>query len=1327
MGKLIQLELYSTTFRECYTNHANNPLDFKSYKGHHTLLFGDSYLTSIIGPNGSGKSNSMDAISFVLGIKSSHLRSTHLRDLVYRGRVLRTSTINGDGSATTGNGEQNGEDAAGHAERGDPKSAWVKAVYEEDTGRQLEWKRTITNQGASEYRINNKVVTAQQYNEALERENILIKARNFLVFQGDVEAIASQSPADLTRMIEQISGSLEFKAEYEKLKDSMETAAEDLNYHLQKKRGINSEVKQYQLQKEEAENYSKRIEERDRVIMKQVLLKLFKLDKTMEEGQKGAANERKQLKTFRKEIEKFEQRLEQAKAEQAQVTRDIQKVERSIKKKEKDIEEAENGLDPVNEKIRISQSHLLNYTTRIKELEGEKKAQSESVNKLKKDLATIEKAESKWQSEHATQAQREGRELTGQDLQEYNGLKEQANVQASANQIRMQELLRQQRTEDESISSLRGKVENAERLSEQYQRELKVMSDRKVELDTQSKQLSSEVDTKKKEINAATSERTRTGQKYAELDEKLRDVLHKLIEADDGRRQNEKQRRARENMIELKRNYPGVKGRVSELCKPSQKKYEDSISTVLGRHFDAVVVDTEKTAKDCIQYLRDQRLGQNTFIPLDTIQVKPIPANLKSLHRGMRPAIDCIEYDTAYHRAMAYVCGNDVICDDLAIARFVCFEKNLEVKAVTLDGTIIHKGGLMTGGRGLNDKSARRWEDTEVENMRRLADKLRTQIEELPKTNKLAMAEEALQGEFNNLTSRLNYLKEEVRSLDRNINSKKIELEHAKKLLKDLKPGYEAKAKSLEKDKSAIEKLQNAISAVEDHIFAAFCKRLGFKNVRSYEASQFTVAQEASKKKLEFATQKSRLENMLLFEKQQLDSTSRRIEKLDATSKRDQHNIKELETEKEKIGRSLDSLRAEVELLNEQIDAHQKTFDKKRTKTEDERSELSKRQKKVSGVHDNISKFEADVQRASANRYALLRRCKLEDISIPLQDGSNSLDKLPVDDLLQTEDDAMDVDPDPNTGIEPATTANDYGVTIDFGDLNAKEKKRAIDDDEALDNELSESIVNLSNELEKMAPNMKAVERLEGVETRLRETESSYEASRRAAKRTRDDFEDIRDRRLELFTKAFNHIASEIGNVYKELTRSETFPLGGTAYVDMEDSDEPFASGIRYHAMPPLKRFRHMELLSGGEKTMAALALLFAIHSYQPSPFFVLDEVDAALDNANVAKIANYIRDHSGPGMQFVVISLKTTLFEKSEALVGIYRDQVANSSRAVTLDVSSLNNCLDHITNQVFLATRIPISVSKVLFLLGMRFNLVLGVFALIWLVDDLCFDLLS
>lgn len=102
--------------------------------------------------------------------------------------------------------------------------------------------------------------------------------------------------------------------------------------------------------------------------------------------------------------------------------------------------------------------------------------------------------------------------------------------------------------------------------------------------------------------------------------------------------------------------------------------------------------------------------------------------------------------------------------------------------------------------------------------------------------------------------------------------------------------------------------------------------------------------------------------------------------------------------------------------------------------------------------------------------------------------------------------------------------------------------------------------------------------------------------------------------------------------------------------------------------MPPLKRFRDMEQLSGGEKTVAALALMFAIHSYKPSPFFILDEVDAALDNTNVAKVANYVRDHASDTFQFIVISLKSSFYEKAEGLCGIYRDKASNGSRCLTL-----------------------------------------------------------
>lgn len=161
---------------------------------------------------------------------------------------------------------------------------------------------------------------------------------------------------------------------------------------------------------------------------------------------------------------------------------------------------------------------------------------------------------------------------------------------------------------------------------------------------------------------------------------------------------------------------------------------------------------------------------------------------------------------------------------------------------------------------------------------------------------------------------------------------------------------------------------------------------------------------------------------------------------------------------------------------------------------------------------------------------------------------------------------------------------------------------------------------------------------------------------------------------------------AKIDEIYKELTRSRTFPTGGTAFLVAENSEEPYLDGIKYNAMPPLKRFREMEQLSGGEKTMAAIALLFSIQrffsfstlaadlgewrgSYQPSPFFVLDEIDAALDNANVGRLAKFLKKRSEE-CQFIVISLKPNLYENAQGLVGIWRDQSVTGSRVLTLEV---------------------------------------------------------
>ena len=985
----------------------------------------------------------MDAISFVLGIKSSHLRSSHLKDLVYRGRVLKTSTINGDGSATVNgvNGHVNGDGARANGEadspqeRHDPKSAWVMAVYEDDAGDEQQWKRSITSQGSSEYRINGAVVTAQQYNEALEAENILIKARNFLVFQGDVEAIASQSPKDLTKLIEQISGSLEYKAEYERLKEAQEEALEHQAYTLNRRRGMNSEIKQYQEQKREADSYAKKADQRDQAIVTHILWKLYQFQKVIEESSAEIQKHQEELKEHRRNIARYERNLEEAKQDQAKVGRDVSKTERSIKKKEKDAEEKENSLVPITEKIHLTKDRLLKANSRIAGIVKERDSKLDTVKRLTKDLKVVEKAEAQWEAEFRKLGEQEGRALSEADLQEYNRLKEEVSKQTSANQIKASNLERQQRADEETVKSLRSKVEAIEYQIKKLEQEITDTSEHKANVHDLIRQTSKDIDTRKKEFNGLTSERLRLAQLRTEKDEKLQDVLTKLLDMEDGRKQSDKETRLKATLADMKRIFPGVRGRVSELCKPKQKKYADAVSTVLGRHFDAVVVDDEKTAKECIQFLRDQHRGQATFIPLDTIQVKAINSNLKGMHRGTRMALDTIDYDKAVDRAMSYACGNAIVCDDLAIAKYICYEKGVEAKAVTLDGTVIHKGGLMTGGRG-REQNARRWDDTDADNLRKLAEKLRGELAALPESRRNATEEETLQGDLTGLEQKLTYAKEEAKAHDRNLSSKQKELSHAKRELSEVKPKYEEKLNELEDLKANLKSYQDAVGEVEDEVFANFCQRLQYENIRIYEAQQGSLQQEGAQKKLEFKQQKSKLESRISFEQQQLQETKSRIKVLEDRTSQDQALIAELEAQKDAITNEADTLAAELEQLQEQLEEEKALYAKKADKVSEQRREVQKRSKNVDGTMRAVAGLEAEIQRNAAGRYALLRKCKLEDITLPLTNDSNSLDQLPIDGITHTDPDAMDVDEDVDQSSIQPTVVQDYGIEIDFDDLD---------------------------------------------------------------------------------------------------------------------------------------------------------------------------------------------------------------------------------------------------------------------------------------------------
>jgi structural maintenance of chromosome 1 len=225
---------------------------------------------------------------------------------------------------------------------------------------------------------------------------------------------------------------------------------------------------------------------------------------------------------------------------------------------------------------------------------------------------------------------------------------------------------------------------------------------------------------------------------------------------------------------------------------------------------------------------------------------------------------------------------------------------------------------------------------------------------------------------------------------------------------------------------------------------------------------------------------------------------------------------------------------------------------------------------------------------------------------------------------------------------------------------------------------LEEELQAIGLELVRLNPNLKAVEKLKEVKQKAQTMEKDLKAAREEGSSVTKEFQECRDQRLARFMECFSYVQKHIADIYDALTRNDRtvggMPLpGGKAFLSLQDSHEPWKAGITYQAIPPTKRLWNFDQLSGGEKSLASLALIFASQAYKPSPFFVLDEIDAALDGHNVDKVCRYIAQHAQT-CQFIVISLKDALFSQADALIGVYKDNEGECSRTLSIDLAGRN-----------------------------------------------------
>jgi len=277
--------------------------------------------------------------------------------------------------------------------------------------------------------------------------------------------------------------------------------------------------------------------------------------------------------------------------------------------------------------------------------------------------------------------------------------------------------------------------------------------------------------------------------------------------------------------------------------------------------------------------MRNARSGIATFLPLDTISAKPIDDKYRSFSRNARLGVDIVVYETHVEKAVHHVCGNAMICDTVDVAKYICYEKGQEVKAVTLDGTVFHKTGLITGGAQAA-AGGRRWEEGQIQGgrmifqlyrkhmvltniigLKRLEENLRTQLAEIAKNRPRSSQDELLTSEITRLESELTVTNDDLSAIKTRLSGIRSELSVVNKQDRQLSSQLENMVDERSVLEESIQALRSVIDEEELEVFADFCERVGISDIREYEERQLKQAQEEGELGLKFKTQMSRLQH----------------------------------------------------------------------------------------------------------------------------------------------------------------------------------------------------------------------------------------------------------------------------------------------------------------------------------------------------------------------------------------------------------------------------------------------------------------------------------
>ena len=1175
---------------------------FKSFANKITFEFHNG-ITGIVGPNGSGKSNVADAVRWVLGEQSAkQLRGGNMQDVIFSGTETRKPLGFAYVAITLDNSDHK-----------------LPIDYQEVT-----IARRLYRSGESEYLLNGTSCRLKDVNE-LFYDTGIGKEGYSIIGQGQIDKILSGKPEERRELFDEAAGIVKFK----RRKNTALKKLEEEQQNLTRVRDILGELSRQlaplEKQSETARVYLKKKETLKHLDIQLFLSEMEQIRAQLKENEEKCRIVQSDLETTAADFEKTKTEYDRLEKELEKLEEEIQKAREETTEKTLKKQQLENQIHILQEQINSARQNDIHYQERKDSLEEElKKRRDEAENCLeeKKDLEQKVKNFEKSLEEVQTEFKEAAMEI--HKLEETvekgkNEIIEILNLRASTKgKLQRYDAMMEQnslrRTElNQRYITLKSEAARLQDSGEKYKKEKAEIEENIQKLVRQGNRCEDQIKKYQAEI-ARGSSQLETGQTAYHREASRLESLKNITERYDGYGNSIRR------VMEQKKRVPGIRGVVADILKV-EKEYETAIETALGGSIQNIVTDNEDTAKELIGFLKKNKYGRATFLPLTSMNNKKPLNNFQVLKEPgvIGIASDLVKVAEEYQGLAVYLLGRTLVVDHIDHGIGIARKYHYSIRMVTLEGESLNPGGSLTGGSFKNNSNllGRR---REIEELQDTVEALKKDMEEMQK--KL----EEYREKRNQYRDQAASIQEQLQEQYIRENTVQINLDSMGGKKEEIRKEYE----DLKLEKEELEKQTKEIR----------------ENTSSIQMELETSS--SQEKSLEDMINKN--QELLENKKKEESEISSRLEQIHLESAG-------FTSRQGFVEENLNRIQDEIKSLNEQKEALTGNMNRGQEEILQKEEEISQIQKKIQAAAEEVLQDQERIKLGLESKEEMTRDhkgffAKRDELSSKM----NLLDKENY--RLQGQKEKLEEEQEAQTNY----MWEEYEIT--YGQAKAQ-----MHDEPGVRAEIKKQIQQVKNEIRQLGNvNVNAIEEYKEISQRHNFMKTQHEDLVKSEETLLGIIQELDTGMRRQFEEKFAQIRIEFDKAFKELFG------GGKGTLELDEAEDILEAGIRIISQPPGKKLQNMMQLSGGEKALTAIALLFAIQNLKPSPFCLLDEIEAALDDSNVTRYAQYLHKLT-KNTQFIIITHRRGTMTAADRLYGITM-QEKGVSTLVSVDL--IENDLD-------------------------------------------------